>query len=92
MGLRVVPRLSKRFRDLAAGPRSEIGWSGKVPNSFTLSIEKVIDLETFGLPSGPKASSSLLSSETMKNIRFLRVLWNFVKESLYFLRFFDTFA
>ena len=65
-GLRVVPKLSKRFRDLAAGPRSEIGQPGKVPNSFKLSIEKVIDLETFGPPSGPKASSSLLSSETMK--------------------------
>ena len=57
--LRVVRKHSKRFRDLAAGPRSEIGRSGKVPNSFTLSIEKVIDLETFGLPSGPKAFEAI---------------------------------
>ena len=55
LDLRVVPRLSKRFRDLAAGPRSEIGRSGKVPNFFKLSIEKVIDLEIFWPPSGPKA-------------------------------------
>ena len=66
LGLRMVRTHSKRFRDLAAGPQSEIGQSGKVPNSFKLSIEKVIDLEIFGPPSGPKASSSLLSSETMK--------------------------
>ena len=64
----------------------------RMPNSFKLSIEKVIDLKIFGPPSGPKASSSFLSSETMENIRFLMVLLHFVKESLYFLRFFDTCA
>ena len=70
----MVPEHSKRFRDLAAGPRSEIGQSGKVPNSFKLSIEKVIELETFGLLSGPKAFEAILGPgrRTSERIRPVR--------------------
>ena len=52
----------------------------------------MIDLETFGPPSGSKASSGLLSSETME--KHCKTLENryFPVESLIFLRFFDTFV
>ena len=88
LGLRVVPRHSKRFRDLAAKPRSEISRSGKVPNSFKLLLKKCSISRFFGLRVVPRHPQDSWAPKPWKNIRFLLVLWHFVKELLYFLRFF----
>ena len=66
---------SKRFRDLASGPRSEIGQSGKVPNSLKLSIQKVIDLEAFGAPIGPKAFEAI-SGSPVRTYIFAKIVKN----------------
>ena len=52
----------------------------------------MIDLETFGPPSGSKASSSLLSSETMEKHCKTLEKWHFPVESLIFLAFFLYFC
>ena len=61
-------------------------------NFLYVSIKKVIDLETFGLPSGSTASSSLLSSETLNLIRFLMENDRFLQNHCSSLSFFYTFA